>query len=169
MGRKRLQFSEEFVRKPRIAACFFFLSGCQVACGLCLAAVWAALGGCTYCVGRSLVLFPVVAWAVFCGCPCCILWLPVLLSVVARAVLFQPWQCVPGICERAPAALFAATGALPCCVAGLDCCALAVSQVSWPSSASLPNVLWLYRIIVNFLRTPLQVIHVELLAIRVEY
>lgn len=95
MGRKRLQFSEEFVRKPRIAVCFFFQSGCQVACGLCLAAyelllvgrvdgigwlfglclaaVWAALGGCTYCVGRSLVQFSVVAWAVFCGSPGCII------------------------------------------------------------------------------------------------
>lgn len=94
---------------------------------------------------------------------------PGLLSGVVRTASFQPWQCVAGRCERAPAALFAATGALPYCVAGLDGCALAVSQVSWPSSASSPNVLWLYRIIVNFLRTPLQVIHVELLAVRVEY
>lgn len=60
MGRKRLQFSEEFVRKPRIAACFFFQSGCQVACGLCLVAVWAVLGG---------------LWAVLGGCVGCAWWL----------------------------------------------------------------------------------------------
>lgn len=98
MGRKRLQFSEEFVRKPRVAACFFFQSGCQVACGLCLGAcmlllvgrvdcigwlfglcsvaVWAVPGGCPYSIGRSLVLLSVVARAVFCGSPGCILWLP---------------------------------------------------------------------------------------------
>lgn len=95
MGRKRLQFSEEFVRKPRVAVCFFFQSGCQVASGLCLWVVWAALGGrvdcigwlfglcsvavwavpggCPYSIGRSLVLLSVVAWAVFCGSPGCII------------------------------------------------------------------------------------------------
>ena len=73
MGRKRLQFSEEFVRKPRIAACFFFQSGCQVACGLCFVAVWAVLVDCTYCVGRSLVPLSVVAQAAFCGSPGCII------------------------------------------------------------------------------------------------
>lgn len=95
MGRKRLQFSEEFVRKPRVAACFFFQSGCQVACGLCLGAcmlllvgrvdcigwlfglcsvaVWAVPGGCPYSIGRSLVLLSVVALAVFCGSPGCII------------------------------------------------------------------------------------------------
>lgn len=95
MGRKRLQFSEEFVRKPRVAACFFFQSGCQVACRLCLGGAWAALGGrvdcigwlfglcsvavwavpggCPYSIGRSLVLLSVVARAVFCGCPGCII------------------------------------------------------------------------------------------------
>lgn len=95
MGRKRLQFSEEFVRKPRVAACFFFQSGCQVACGLCLracrlllvgrvdcigwlfglcsVAVWAVPGGCPYSIGRSLVLLSVVARAVFCGSPGCII------------------------------------------------------------------------------------------------
>ena len=95
MGRKRLQFSEEFVRKPRIAACFFFQSGCQVASGLCLVAcrlllvgrvdcigwlfglcsvtVWAVPGGCPYSIGMSLVLLSVVARAVFCGSPGCII------------------------------------------------------------------------------------------------
>lgn len=61
MGRKRLQFSEEFVRKPRIAACFFFLSGFQVACGLCLAVVWAVLGDCVGCAWW-------VGWIVLDGC-----------------------------------------------------------------------------------------------------
>ena len=95
MGRKRLQFSEEFVRKPRVAACFFFQSGCQVACGLCLVAcrlllvgrvdcigwlfglcsvtVWAVPGGCPYSIGMSLVLLSVIARAVFCGSPGCII------------------------------------------------------------------------------------------------
>ena len=95
MGRKRLQFSEEFVRKPRVAACFFFQSGCQVASGLCLGVwglllvgrvdcigwlfglcsvtVWAVPGGCPYSIGMSLVLLSVVARAVFCGSPGCII------------------------------------------------------------------------------------------------
>lgn len=41
--------------------------------GLCLAAVWAVLVGCTYCVGRSLVLLSVVVQAAFCGSPGCII------------------------------------------------------------------------------------------------
>lgn len=61
MGRKRLQFSEEFVRKPRVAACFFFQSGCQVACGLCLGVVGAVLGDS---VGSAWW----VGWIVLDGC-----------------------------------------------------------------------------------------------------
>lgn len=80
MGRKRLQFSEEFVRKPRIAACFFFQIGCQVACGLCLAvcelclvAVHIASEGRSYCFLWLLRLYSVVAQAAFCGSPGCII------------------------------------------------------------------------------------------------
>ncbi len=109
MGRKRLQFSEEFVRKPRIAACFFFLSGCQVACGLCLVTAWAVLGDC---VGSAWW----VGWIVLDGCLgydwrlCglllaavhivsegrlyCILWLPGLYSVVAQAAFCGSPGCI---------------------------------------------------------------------------
>lgn len=120
MGRKRLQFSEEFVRKPRIAACFFFQSGCQVACGLCLVAyelllvgrvdcigwpfelcivaVWVVLCGCLGCACRLSVLRQKVACTVFCGCLGCILWLPRLLSVVAQvAFCGSPGCFIPAV------------------------------------------------------------------------
>lgn len=95
MGRKRMQFSEEFVRKPRIAVCFFFQSGCQVACGLCLVAyelllvgrvdcigwpfelcivaVWGVLDGCVGCACRLYILRRKVACTAFCGSPGCII------------------------------------------------------------------------------------------------
>ena len=109
MGRKRLQFSEEFVRKPRIAACFFFPSGCQVACGLCLAVVWAALGGCVGCswwVGRIVLdgclgyalwlcgLCFVAVWAVLVGCTYCVGRSLVPLSVVAQAAFCGSPGCI---------------------------------------------------------------------------
>lgn len=115
MGRKRLQFSEEFVRKPRIAACFFFQSGCQVACGLCLVAVWAVLGGCMGCawwvgwivldgcLGYALWLFGLCLSAVHIaseGRLYRFLWLPGLYSVVAQAVFCgSPCCIIPAVVE----------------------------------------------------------------------
>lgn len=100
MGRKRLQFSEEFVRKPRIAVCFFFQSGCQVACGLCLGVVWAALGGRVDCIGWLFGLCSVAVWAVPGGCPYSIGRSLVLLSVVARAVFCgSPGCIIPAVAE----------------------------------------------------------------------
>lgn len=122
MGRKRLQFSEEFVRKPRIAACFFFQSGCQVASGLCLGGLWTALGwcvgcawwlvGCSWwvgwivldgCLGYAQWLFglcSVTVWAVPGGCPYSIGMSLVLLSVVARAVFCgSPGCIIPAVAE----------------------------------------------------------------------
>ena len=75
MGRKRLQFSEEFVRKPRIAACFFFQSGSQVACGLCLWVCGLLLVGRVDCIGWLFGLCLVAVWAVPGGCVGCALWL----------------------------------------------------------------------------------------------
>lgn len=124
MGRKRLQFSEEFVRKPRIAVCFFFQSGCQVACGLCLVGCvscswwvgWIVLDGCLGYDWRMFGLCFVDVRAMLCGCLgyawrlCglllavvhivsegrlyCILWLPELYSVVARAVFCGSPGCI---------------------------------------------------------------------------
>lgn len=84
MGRKRLQFSEEFVRKPRIAACFSsraavrWLVGCAWGvCGLCLVACvgcawW--LVGCSWWVG----------WIVLDGCLGYAQWLFGLCLAVVR-------------------------------------------------------------------------------------
>ena len=88
--------------------------------GLCFVAVWVVLCGC---LGYALWLFGLCLSAVHIaseGRLYRFLWLPVLYSVVAQAASSQPWQCVSGICERAPAALFAATGALPCCTLGMS-------------------------------------------------
>lgn len=123
MGRKRLQFSEEFVRKPRVAVCFFFQSGCQVACGLCLGAcmlllvgrvdcigwlfglcsvaVWAVPGGCPYSIGRSLVLLSVVARAVFCGSPGCI-----IPAVVECSWNMRESPCRAVCCDRGSPLLY---------------------------------------------------------------
>lgn len=115
MGRKRLQFSEEFVRKPRVAVCFFFQSGCQEACGLCLWVVWAVLGGlcglclvaCRLllvgrvdCIGWLFGLCSVAVWTVPGGCPYSIGRSLVLLSVVARAVSCgRPGCIIPAVAE----------------------------------------------------------------------
>ena len=122
MGRKRLQFSEEFVRKPRVAACFFFQSGCQVACGLCLGGLWTALGWCVGCAWWLVGCSWWVGWIVLDGCLgyaqwlfglClavvrtaseghlyCFLWLPGLHSVVARAAFCgSPGCIIPAVAE----------------------------------------------------------------------
>lgn len=115
MGRKRLQFSEEFVRKPRIAACFFLperLSGgfwavlgwlvdCSwVVCGLCLVACRLLLVGRVDCIGWLFGLCSVTVWAVPGGCPYSIGMSLVLLSVVARAVFCgSPGCIIPAVAE----------------------------------------------------------------------
>lgn len=114
MGRKRLQFSEEFVRKPRVAACFFFQSGCQVACGLCLGVVdcsWVVCGLCLVacrlllvgrvdCIGWLFGLCSVTVWAVPGGCLYSIGRSLVLLPVVARAVFCScPGCIIPAVVE----------------------------------------------------------------------
>ncbi len=100
MGRKRLQFSEEFVRKPRIAARFFFQSGCQVACGLCLVACRLLLVGRVDCIGWLFGLCLAVVRTASEGHSYCILWLPGLHSVVARAAFCgSPGCIIPAVAE----------------------------------------------------------------------
>ncbi len=100
MGRKRLQFSEEFVRKPRVAACFFFQNGCQVACGLCLWACRLLLVGRVDCIGWLFGLYLAVVCTASEGHSYCFLWLPGLYSVVARAVFCgSPGCIIPAVAE----------------------------------------------------------------------
>ena len=100
MGRKRLQFSEEFVRKPRIAVCFFFQSGCQVACGLCLVACWLLLVGRVDCIGWLFGLCSVAVWAVLSGCLGCAWRLSVQHRKVTRtASCGCPGCIIPAVVE----------------------------------------------------------------------
>ena len=142
MGRKRLQFSEEFVRKPRVEACFFFQSGCQVACGLCLGGLWTALGWCVGCAWWLVGCSWWVGWIVLDGCLGYAQWLFGLCLAVVRTASEGHSYCIlwlPGLYHSSRGRVFLeyAREPLPHCLLrqGLSLVVLPAS-----TAALLPSV-----------------------------